>query len=138
LLATAFNFRCAGRRPGQEDDEHWRFLISTEYHSHHNNYVFHSFADSPRHVGPTDAAPALDSEGEMGLREEWKNRNMTKQCFLALHLVYENYKLSALRHSDLLLLAGLNYQLALRMGWTMHVDYYLRDFPHLCAKDLGM
>jgi hypothetical protein len=131
------------RRAGDEDDEHWRFLVGTEYHhsQQHNNYVFHSFANFPRPSQGVDTAPPQAEpsfgKGQEGAAAEWKDPSTTGRGFLALHLVYENYKLSALRHADLVLLAGLNYRLASRMGWHMHADYYLRDFPHLFSKDLG-
>ncbi|KAH9489237.1 Anaphase-promoting complex subunit 1 [Bulinus truncatus] len=112
----------------QGSDEDWEYLINSEHHrmsstTQHSFILGDSFTEGhwqPSRPGSINSSAPLYP--------------FCPAVMLALHLVYEELKLSILLQEDLCELAPLVHQIACDLKCDSYTDSYRRDFPHLFHK----
>jgi anaphase-promoting complex subunit 1 len=100
----------------------WDELLKSEFHS---DAITRDPSLASVWVAPPDGSPTTTTAT---LR--W-NRYSAEQLVGALHLVYEDSKLSVLLGNARKKLARLLSELCKPLGWVFHADHYARDFSDL-------
>ena len=101
-----------------EDISAWETLLQSQFHLRRRHSRRLPYA-------PGTSVNALEDVAEISHGRDW-----ISQIFLALHLLYEDYKLDTHKYAHLERLITLLASIASTLRATAFIDHYKRDFPH--------
>ncbi|OVA02727.1 Anaphase-promoting complex subunit 1 [Macleaya cordata] len=112
----------------------WEFLISSKFHKNYCKNTCITGISSAQYLDLLDIDGSSSNIENTQSPEKSFYAQLLVETLDALHALYESLKLDNLRKQDLGLLVVLLCDIAAILGEESYVDYYIRDFPHLCQK----